>query len=172
MKRRNYIKAALFSLLAMSTLTSCLKDNSTTVDFSKAKGSLELPAVAFTGTLQVVEYAVSPSPTPLPLMVNLSGAQTSSSETKATLAVDQAALTAYNTANSKSFELLPANAYSIPSLSVTIPAGKRQANLNININTSVIDKTKTYALPLTIVNGGGQEINPNYKTVIYSVVIK
>lgn len=159
-------------IVTAGTFSSCLKDSATTVDFTNAKGSLELPAAAFSGVLQVEALDIQTTPTPLSLMVNLSGAKPSGSNTTATLAVDQNALTAYNTANSTSYELLPQAAYSISSLSVSIPAGQRSANLTININTSVIDPSKQYALPLTIVDGGGQQINPQYKTVIYAVQVK
>lgn len=159
-------------IVTAGTFSSCLKDSATTVDFTNAKGSLELPATAYSGILQPQALDIQSTPTPISLMVNLSGAKPSGSNTTATLAVDQNALTAYNSANSTNYTLLPQAAYSIPSLSVAIPAGQRSANLIININTSVIDPSQQYILPLTIVDGGGQQINPQYKTVLFNVQVK
>ena len=168
MKTIKHIKLAFASLMVLSLLSSCLKDTDKTVDFSDAKGSLELPAVAFNGPTQGVAVDKTKAQESFTLTVNLSGAKTSSSATSVTLAVDQAAMTAYN----KDLVLLPTADYAIQSLNVSIPAGQRQAILNIVINSSLIDLTKSYALPISITNGGGQGINPNYKTIIYTFEAK
>ena len=172
MKTIKHIKLAFASLMVLSLLSSCLKDTDKTVDFSDAKGSLELPAVAFNGPTQGVAVDKTKAQESFTLTVNLSGAKTSSSATSVTLAVDQAALTAYNASNGTQLVLLPTADYAIQSLNVSIPAGQRQAILNIVINSSLIDLTKSYALPISITNGGGQGINPNYKTIIYTFEAK
>jgi hypothetical protein len=84
--------------------------------------------------------------------------------------VDQAALTAYNAANGTSYILLPAADYT-STLTATIPANQNEANVVVNINTSLIDPSQSYVLPLTITDGGGQQIS-NYKTILYNVQVK
>ncbi|NHA07730.1 DUF1735 domain-containing protein [Mucilaginibacter sp. HC2] len=172
MKTLKYIKTAFASLAVLSLLSSCLKDNNTTVDFTNAKGSLEIPAVATNGPTQGVAIDKTKTQESFTLTVNLAGAQTSSSATSVTMAIDQAALTAYNTANNKNYVLLPAADYAIQSLNLSIPAGQRQAIMTIVTNSSLIDLTQSYALPISIANGGGQGINPNYKTIIYTFSAK
>ena len=85
----------------------------------------------FRANCKLQHLAVASTPTNLPLLVNLASPKTSGFSLNVTLAVDQAALTAYNTANSTNYELLPAADYSIANLKVTIPAGQREVNLNI-----------------------------------------
>lgn len=171
MKKISYIKIVIASLLAI-TFSSCLKDDQY-VDFGTAGSVVELPAAAYaTGVFQPATFTVATTPTNLPLMVNFAGPKAPSAPITVTLSIDQASLDAYNKANGTSFLLLPPADYSIPSLKVTIPAGQSAAYLNIAVNTSLIDLSKQYALPLTITDGGGQTISGNYKSVIFAILVK
>jgi len=173
MKKRFYIKTAFLSLATMATLSSCLKDDAHFVDFAGTKPLVELPAetgVAGTGELQAVAFSIQANPTPLNLLVNVAAPKPLSTALTVKLSVNPAALIAYNTTNGTNFILLPAADYST-ALTVTIPANQNSANLLININTSLIDPTQSYALPITITDGGGQQIS-NYNTVIYNVQVK
>ena len=174
MKKTFYIKTALLSLTTMAFLSSCLKDNSHYVDFAASKPLVELPVAtgvgAAGGEFQAVAFSIVSTPTPLDLLVNVAAPKPLTTSLTVKLSVDAAALTAYNTANNTSYVLLPPADYS-STLSVTIPANQNSANLVININTSAIDPTQTYVLPLTITDGGGQQIS-NYKTVLYNVQVK
>jgi len=194
MKKKFYIKTALLSLMSMALLSSCLKDNAHFVNFAGSKPLVELPAatgVAGTGEFQAVAFSITSTPTPLDLLVNVAAPKPLTTALNVKLIVDQAALSAYNAANIAAYKadsasavasgsalpsyptiytLLPTADYST-TLAVTIPANQNSANLVININTSLIDPTQAYALPLTISDGGGQQIS-NYKTVIYNVQVK
>ncbi|MDB5287997.1 MAG: hypothetical protein JWR05_2946 [Mucilaginibacter sp.] len=175
MKKKFYIKTALVALLAATGLSSCLKDNAHYVDFAGATPLIELPSAANVGgsggLFQSVALTASATPVPINLAVNLAAPKTLGSDVTVKLSVDAAALAAYNTANSTSYVLLPAAAYS-STLTTTIKAGTNLTNLVINVNTGSIDPSiTTYALPLTITDGGGQQIS-NYKTVIYNVQVK
>lgn len=173
MKNRFYIKGAL-SVLAVATLfSSCLKDDTRYVNFAASPPLVELPAatgVAGTGMFQSNSYAITSTPTPLNVQVNVAAPKPLSSALTVKLSVDQAALTTYNTANGTNYILLPAADYS-SSLSVTIPANQNSANVVVNINTSLIDPSQSYVLPLTITDGGGQQIS-NYKTLLYNIQVK
>lgn len=174
MKRRFYIKTAFVALIAAAGLSSCLKDDKHYVDFAGATPLIELPSAANVGgsggLLQSVSFDISSTPTPLNLMVNLAAPKTLSTDVTVKLSVDAAALAAYNTANGTNYELLPAADYS-STLTATIAKGTNSSNVVINLNTTLIDPSKNYALPLTITDGGGQQIS-NYKTVIFNVGVK
>ncbi len=173
MKKIFYIKGALTALTAVTLLSSCLKDDSRYVDFASSKPLVELPAatgVAGSGVFQANSYAIVSTPTPLNVQVNVAAPKPLSSALTVKLSVDQAALTAYNTANNTNYTLLPAADYS-SSLSVTIPANQNSANLVVNINTSLIDPSQSYVLPLTITDASGQQIS-NYKTLLYNIQVK
>ncbi|WP_419700304.1 DUF1735 domain-containing protein [Mucilaginibacter sp. NFX135] len=174
MKTKLYIKTAFVALVSMASLSSCLKDDKHYVDFASAKPLIEIPSVANVGgsggLFQPVVVDNAPS-VPVNLAVNLASPHTLTSATTVTLSVDQAALTAYNTANGKNYLLLPASDYT-STLSATIPAGQNLANVVINVKSSLIDPSiTTYVLPLTITNGGGQQIS-NYKTVLLNIQAK
>jgi len=174
MKKKSYIKTALF-LASLAMLSSCLKDSQYAENFQAAKPLVELPGAAnvsgTAGPFEIDSLAVNPSATtPLNVAVNLASPHTLSSGLTVGLSVNAAALTAYNTANGTNYQLLPAADYT-STLSTTIPAGQNLANVVVNIITSKIDPTQSYVLPLTITNGGGQQIS-NYNTILYQLPLK
>lgn len=175
MKTKLYIKTAFVALASMVGLSSCLKDNQHYVDFAGSPPLIELPAASGVGSsggiLQSVGLAISTTPIPVNLMVNLASPHTLSTAVTVKVSVDQAALTKYNTDNKTNFVLIPASYYT-STFTATIPAGQNQAFVVINVNSSLIDPSiSNYALPLTITDGGGQQIS-NIKTVIYNLQAK
>ncbi|MDB5146375.1 MAG: hypothetical protein JWQ57_395 [Mucilaginibacter sp.] len=175
MKKKLYIKTAFIALVAIAGLSSCLKDDKHYVDFAGATPLIELPSAAnvggLGGLLQKAALDISSTPVPIQLMVNLASPHTLGTAVNVKLSVDQAALTKYNTDNGTSYQLLPSNTYT-STLSATIAAGTNSAYVTINVSSNLINPSITnYALPLTITDGGGQQIS-NYKTVIYNVQAK
>ncbi|MEZ2337272.1 DUF1735 domain-containing protein [Mucilaginibacter sp. RCC_168] len=175
MKTKLYIKTAFVALVSMAGLSSCLKDNQHYVDFASAKPLVELPAAtgvgANGGLFEAVALDISDTPIPINLMVNVAAPKPLSTPLTVKISVDQAALTKYNADNSTSYVLLPANYYT-STLTTTIPANQNSSNIVINVKSSLISPTNTsYVLPLTITDGGGQQIS-NYKTVLFNVQVK
>jgi len=172
MKTRNLIKITALAVLALAvtSLSSCLKDPRF-VNYAGSTPTVELPLAASTGEFQAEAYPIQTAPITLPVVVNLASPSTRSTATTVTLIVDQAAFTAYNAANGGGYTLLPAADYSISSLTVTIPAGQRTATMNISINSSLIDLSKAFLLPISISNGGGVNIS-TYSTIMYNVQAK
>jgi hypothetical protein len=66
---------------------------------------------------------------------------------------------------------LPGPAYTVPGNTVTIAAGQLTANYVINIITTKLTYGVNYMLPVTITDGGGQDIN-YYKSVYYIIGLK
>ena len=180
MKIKSYIKIAAVSLAGMATLSSCLKDNAHYVNFAGSKPLVELPAATAIGSagglFEPASFSIAATPTPFNVLVNLAAPKPLSTALTVKFIVDESALTAYNhslgldTGGNTPYVLLPPADYS-STLSATIPANQNEANLVININTSLIDPSQPYALPITISDGGGQQIS-NYKTIIYSILVK
>lgn len=174
MKKRFYIKTAFISVLGVALLSSCLKDPRY-LNFAGSPPLVELPGAAnvsgTAGYFEVVGLAANATaPTPFNVPVNLAAPKPLGSNLTVKLSVNQAALTAYNTANSTSYVLLPSEDYT-STLSVTIPAGQNLVNLVVNVITSKVDPTVDYVLPLTITDGGGQQIS-NYNTILYDIKVK
>jgi hypothetical protein len=175
MKTKLYIKLALAALVTVTGFSSCLKDDKHYVDFAGATPLVELPSAANVGgkggLLQSAGLDISATPVPINLMVNLASPHTLSSDLTVKVSLDPAALAKYNTDNGTDFIALPP-AYYTSTYTAVIPANKNQAYVVINVKSNLIDPAITnYALPLTITDGGGQQIS-NYKTVIFNVQAK
>src|SRR6184192_3954879 len=99
MKKKILSSLFLLALLpGMLSLSSCLKD-SRFVDFSKVGVLVELPLSAYTGVGKLTPEALPIQSTPqtIPVVVNVAAPKALSTPLNVTLAVDQAALDAYNT---------------------------------------------------------------------------
>lgn len=169
MKNKNYIKAVFLCLLAMTVFSSCLKDKSY-VDFKDSGALIDLPSVPNLGVLQTLTFAISPTLTTYPVLVNVSVPNALSTPVNVVMKVDADALTAYNTKNAKAYLLLPSTGYSISNYTVTVPANQTSGTLTVSFNTSVAT-AGTYVLPLTIASTDQGTIS-QYKTVLYRIIVK
>ncbi|PAW92864.1 hypothetical protein CKK33_04910 [Mucilaginibacter sp. MD40] len=167
LKIKSYIMLGVTALLGLS---SCLKD-SRYIDFSKNEPLVEFPLAANAGVLQSAAFDISNNPSNLQVAVNVASPAPLTSALDVTVGVqNQAALDAFNTANGTTYTLLPAAAYSLPA-KVTVPANQRIGILNVTINSSKIDPSGNYALPLIITDASGKKIS-NYNTIVYGVSVK
>jgi hypothetical protein len=164
--------SVLIGLTAVLGFSSCLKDDRY-VDFSKVGTLVELPLSAYTGLGKLTPRAlpILTEAQTIPVVVNVASPKPLGQAVNVTVALDQAALDAYNTANSTAFTLPPAGSYTIPNLKVTIPANQRTATVNVNVITSLLDPTGKYVIPVSITDAGGQKVS-NYKTVLLNVQAK
>lgn len=167
---------SIMALAGVTFLSACLKDDNF-VDFSKVGTLVELPLAAYNpdakgNKIVVLSYPSDATSVDHQVVVNVASPEPVSSNLDVTLKVDDAALTAYNTANATTYTLMPTNVYTIPSLKVTVPSGQRTTALIVKFNPSLItDFTKQYVLPISIADASGQKIS-NYKTVFYVVGVK
>ncbi len=163
---------------ALVSLTSCLKDGNVNL----GPGAPVSPPVIEWSTAQIDDapknsntslyrlYArIYPIGTSINmgLQVDLTGSGAAPSDITVGLGVSDAAYTAY-VAGVTTIPELPAASYTMPP-SVTIAKGTRDATVNITLNTTLLDPTKTYYLPVTITSTTYGGISGNYGTVIYSV---
>jgi len=178
------------------SLSSCLKDPRY-VDFSKVGTLIELPLAAFTGPGKLAPEALPITSTPqtFNLIVNVAAPKPLSTAVKVTFKLDVDTMTRLNakllaTFNTDStayvndttgnvaapapliqYALPPSNAYSIASLTTTIPANQRTGALPIVVTTSNYSLTAHYVIPLTIIDASGQKIS-NYRTIFLNVQAK
>jgi len=142
---------AIATILSLVFLSSCLKNGGYFVDFASAGASVELPLAAANSN-KVVPFAfVSSTTTPsIPVYVNLASPGVLSSSVTATLTIDAAYLTSYNTTNGTAYALLPDTTYTLTSLSRSIPAGQRLDSMVVTFKFNKMDLTKSYVLPITL----------------------
>jgi len=147
----NRIFVGVGALMLLGSLSSCLKNGAYYTDFSAISASVDLPLAASNnnGPVPFAYDATAASPS-IPVIVNLASATTLSTATTATLAVDATFLDDYNTSNGTSYVLMPADAYTVSSWDVNIPAGKRIDSMVVHFDFSKLDLTQSYVLPVTI----------------------
>ena len=157
----------MLGLTAMLGFSSCLKD-SNYVDFAAVGTTIEIP---LSGKGGITSLAGGSDTVVKQFAVNIASPKPLSSDLTVTLAVDPAALTAYNTANTAVvFEPFPTGSYTIDKLSAVIPAGTRTQLISITFDKTKLDPSKSYMLPISITDAQGQTINGNYHTKYYSII--
>ncbi|MBB6498539.1 BT_3987 domain-containing protein [Pedobacter cryoconitis] len=172
--RNNILKWTL-PVLCVIGLSSCLKNKNAQPDFSSVTPVVEIPVNAPAGNgggnSLIASFTVDPALSDYVFYVNYAAPAANANDLKITLAVDPTALATYNTTNSTTLPILPSNGYVVPT-TVTIPAGQRKVQVPIKINTSVLDPTLAYALPITITDASGVIISKNFASLILNIVLK
>jgi hypothetical protein len=155
MKMINKIKtiSCLMGLMVvLVSLPSCLKNGAYYIPFSSAAASVDLPLAASTSN-GITAFAYPPTVTSvtLPIAVNVASPSIPNTATNVTLALDTAGLSAYNQANGTNYLPLPDSVFTLSSMTVTIPAGKRlDTSITATINLAALDLSNAYVLPITI----------------------
>lgn len=155
--------------LAVIGMSSCLEDKGYT-DLVNGVGS-EKSYISIFGDEsgeQTLTLDVSSVPADVKLFkVSLASVTPLSSDTKVTLALNNDVIKTIAGA-----EAVPANAI-VFSPDVTIPANSREVQFSVKINSSLLDLTKLYVLPIKIVSAGNNAIVAgNNSSVTYTLAIK
>jgi hypothetical protein len=169
---------SLFFLLAVVSLTSCLKKDPMNVDTSAGVANV----VEFANTGNNVAGSLSKYPrfakdlgsmalgdtVSFNINVSYSGVDVAPQDITVTLAVDTAALGTYNRDNSTSYVTPPTDLYKMPT-SVVIKQGTHQTTIKAVITrTSSFDFGVNYALPLKIASASQGVISGNFGKALYS----
>jgi|CXWL01.1.fsa_nt_gi hypothetical protein len=172
------LTTSLFAALAVM-FTSCLKDKGFDnglygindpdtqppgVGFPRAAAAKYTIGVDLSSVAQTVTGVV---------YINLESGKPASSDVHITMVLNDALRTAYNTANGTNILAMPTALFSVP-LSLTIPAGQRNAQVAISLpNTSTLDPNNTYGFGVTISTvDGGYVIASNLKNLFIEVGLK
>ena len=152
-------------------LTSCLKDDEHFVDFASAGYVAEIPYVANRSILKTVAVSATSAALVAPVDINIASPNPPTQDMPVTVAIDQAALTAYNTANKTTYTILPAAAYQLTNPMVTVASGQRIATVNVNfVGTQIPATGGPYAVPISIITvPSNVVISANYHTQILVV---
>lgn len=88
---------------------------------------------------------------------------------QATVDVDASVLDEYNQKYGKNYLLLPSSVYQVTSESVTIPAGTNTIQVPIQVNTSLLDDTKDFVLPVKIKSADDLPVSKNFGWVLLKI---
>ncbi|TWJ03584.1 uncharacterized protein DUF1735 [Mucilaginibacter frigoritolerans] len=163
-------KLILITSLIAITLSSCLKDSPTTVNFTNAGNIVNFPlsgtpnfgSDALTGSIDTIQFAVDYA------------TATPNKALSVTLAVDQTLTTAYNTATSATtgvtYEPMPTSVYSLSTTTVNIAAGAQYAFVTLIVQQNQLDPTKSYMLPIKIASANGVPISANQSVHYFHII--
>lgn len=173
--KKIFIKLSLFATAAF-TLASCTKGFDENFNTTYEEKSV---MINYAVEKPITVIGVTP-PSTGNLMVdlgNLSFSSTKDNESDLTvnLVINNSLLADYNTTNFTNYVPFPSNLINLP-LTYKIPRGQKQVAMVAEINTALLDLSKSYAIGISIasVTGGDNSITINnlYKDCLYGVVIK
>ena len=125
----------------------------------------------YTNTTEIVpEFTVE-------LPVSFSGPNGNSEDIQLTLAVDPAALAAYNKQmeddlGGSTYSLMPDDYYSFTSTSLTIPKGQTKASVSVTVFPDKFDLTKNFVVPIRIVSASSGILSAHFSVALVAVVVK
>jgi hypothetical protein len=167
MKKKIYLLATILTATAALFLSSCLKDNSHYINFNTGTTFVDFPLGGF---VNYASDAITESPGTdaqgtivRQFAVNVASANPTTKATVVTLALGgQSDVDALNKLQSNvSYVLMPSNAYSFTTTTVTIPAGQLYAITSVTFYKALLDPSVSYVLPIKIVSGTGAQITAN-----------
>jgi hypothetical protein len=176
MKRNNInriFKLGLFSLALAAIDWSCVKSREGRTDFENltptvliSEGGLQnfgIDAILFPPTDDVDTTFFH---------MNYAATDVAPSDQVVTIAIDDAAIDAYNAANGTDYAKFPDSIYSFTTTSVTIPKGANYSSgVPLIMFPSKINLLKDYMLPISItVAPAGTTISANHKTIYYHLI--
>lgn len=176
--KKNIIKS-LVLFFAVTTLSSCLKDDRLVLDPEKGVNVIEFgntSSVSVAGStvpLYVNSFALGQDAT-LQIPISYSGPEaTAPQDITVTVSVlGEETTDAYNEEQDDHLEVMDPSTYTIPSTTVVIPKGQRRAFLTVNVKPDLFDLTVKYGLPLKISSVSFGTISGNFGTAIYSIGAK
>ena len=150
-------------------LSGCLKTHDGFVDFTQTADFVILTG-AGTGNAKASNIALTKDTVQKTITVDLASKDNSNGDVTVTVAVDAAALTAYNTSFGTKYQPFPAGSYKLISDKVKIPAGQHYGTTTVEIYKSKLDPSKDYMLPISITDGGGRQLSSNQNTIYFNVI--
>ncbi|TCC90084.1 DUF1735 domain-containing protein [Pedobacter frigiditerrae] len=186
---KKYIYKSIGLLLAIVTLSSCLKDDSLVLDPDKGTNVIEfqnLSEIVVHGStipLYSLSFEIANTPTIVPLTVSYSGPADGAPE-DITINMGlgtQTMINNYNTeqgktgavgASNEPYVILPSNMFSLTSNSVVIRKGQKTATMNLSLNTSLFVIGVPYVVPLQITGTSSGTISGNFSKILVNVVPK
>lgn len=168
----------LFALVATALFgTGCLKDDNFDdgrygINLDGAQKVLEIsgPVDGFVN----IDLVGSPNDTTVDIVVVRLAGGNADKDVQVTLALDPAVVTAYNAAHGTSYVSPAANQFSIPSLTVTIPAGQKTASLRLTAKPNNLFGADEYALGVKLVSSSDPNIklSGNFNTQVVGLTIR
>jgi len=167
-------KLGLSALLIAFVGSSCVKSVSGRTDFEGLQPTVLIPegGLANFGSQTIVVPPEDESDT-LYFHVNYASTDVAQKDEVISIAVDDDALAAYNSANGTTYLKFPDSIYNIAAAQdITVPKGANYSGLiPLIVHPNKVDPTVSYMLAITIKTApAGAIISSNYKTIYYHFI--
>lgn len=177
----------VFILLLSMGLTSCLKDESLTLDTNKSNNVTEFANTGTPATLPssgaAVRFAIdlgslkSGDTASFNINVDYAGHDMAPQDIKVTIDIDESLLSTYNdahTADEANYEMpVSGLIQSTFPLTITIPKGKQYGQAVVKVKLPAnYDFNASYALPLKISSTSVGEVSGNFGEALYSLNVR
>lgn len=176
MKRLNITIMILFTASVLF-LVGCLKDKDYEaglrgIDIDENLKIIEIPGPA-DGFINVDLLGSDNDTVVNAVLIRLASEKPAQNDIQVTVALDPAAVAAYNTEHGTSYEVPDANQYSIPSLTVTIPRGEREAYISLSTKPNNLLGSE-YALGFRVVSVSDPSVrvSGNYNSQVVGLTIR
>ncbi len=178
---KKYFRLSILALSVFS-LSSCLKDDATTLDPTASPTVVEFTNVSDIASPQGAKYPLYVTSVDLvpaasvPVTINLTGAN--AADTDVSIALTQVTGTGtgtpigvYNAEHNSDvvYEELPTAVHDFTARTVVIPKGSRMVTFPINVKPQLFDLSKSYAIALKIVSTTSGGISSNFGTILVSI---
>jgi len=159
------------SFVAMTVLSSCLKDTSPgTIDFSKSPALVGWQYYGFSASpIGTKLHGVATDTTSVKITLSVPSITIGSAVT-VTVADDEADASAFAAANNSS--VLPTSMYTVASDQITIPAGQQYGLVKIKFKGDQIDFNTNWVLGLKITAANGAVIASNLNVAILTLTLQ
>lgn len=163
------MKKIIFALCAVAAITACSNKMNQEIFTKKVflvQNGFQEFEMNFTENA-IVDTTIS---------VGVSGTGFITEDLKVSLKVNPDTLAGYNWERFRNdeslyYELLPEDCYRVKTENITIKAGQTLTTIPITFNLILMDREKSYVLPLEIADASGYELaEPQYRTVLLNIV--
>jgi len=113
---------------------------------------------------------LSPDYDTVAVFIDLDVAQKTTSPVTIKLGLDDSKRQAYNTATGKNFQQVTDAMVKIENTSLTIPAGERVVQTNLILKQDLFDPSKSYLIPVTILESPEASLSSNLNTRYFNVI--
>lgn len=172
-----FSKLNFLSVLAFLVVLSegCVKEfKQTYTDFSTTQDAIILQGsgLASFNNANVVIGPSTPDTVNLTVTVALSSTNASASDVAVTLGVDDAKRTAYLTANpnAPAYLAFTSDMYQLVDTKVVVKAGQHYVTTTLRIFKAKVDVSKSWMLPISIMDGSGRLLTGNLNTSYYHII--
>ena len=172
------ISIYLFLMAMGLTMSSCLKDKDYEDGLYGAVRNTEGGKYVslITGGVQnfakssILISTLSPDVKTVEIIVSFDLGVKSTTAQTVKIGIDNSKIATYNTANSKNFQPVTSDMVKIKAAELTIPAGENYAKTTIEVFQNKFDPSKSYLIPITILEAPGATMSVNLNTRYFNII--